>query len=775
MANEQKSSPSTDIGRNSVVDSARNYLGQFLGAVFQRMKPIDVKGKLPILDAEMAIDETAIYKRMRLVPYTPDKLVSRKKIEIYDTMMEDPEIESAINTLKTLRLATGYQIVSASESPVHNEHKEFVEYNLDNIEGSFNDDLREIMGGVEMGISLNEMVYYKIPAGRWAGKIGLRSIKSKNPKYFNIFTDDFDNIRADGIVNISSMDYGAHYPVDKFIVYSFNKRYENIWGTSRIRTLYALWFVKQVIIRSLGIYIEKYGHPFPVMKHPPLDLESKNKLLTVLRQIRTETGLLIPKELELELVSDKGTHSDIHLKAVDYIDKQIRKTILGQTLTAEEGKSGSYSLGQVHYDILMLYVQELGIDISHKAVNEQIIRRLIDYNFSNVDEYPEFEFKPMVERDLEKIIKTYYDGVANGSIKPIAEDENWLREQLGLPKRSELKAPAPAVVATPDTKSQADAQQKAIEQSFVEFQEKVFTGVPRKKFTKYEQCTDFAELKDAHESKVEKYKPRIALLVKDSVKEMIRQIQQKQIIETKNFDAIKSIVFPETGQIKTEFNSMLNDTYSQSMGQARREVIMKKQKAGKFADVTKFQYSIDMRKITPDEAIAYFDTKAFDMAGKIADDIKNQVKIIVTNSIKTGATLRDTVQAIQDKMAPYYDSGAVDPSEITGHRIETIIRTNVNESMNEGRKAFFENPELNDYVVAYEYSAILDDRVRPNHACMDGRVYSVTSPVWDTHTPPNGYNCRCVLIPISADEGFDESEMPPKSCAPDEGFTKPGM
>jgi hypothetical protein len=84
-------------------------------------------------------------------------------------MMEDAEIESAINTLKTLRLSSGWEIHSASDTAKDTELKEFVEWNLDNIEGSFDDDLREIMGGVEMGLSLNELVFYQIESGRWKG------------------------------------------------------------------------------------------------------------------------------------------------------------------------------------------------------------------------------------------------------------------------------------------------------------------------------------------------------------------------------------------------------------------------------------------------------------------------------------------------------------------------------------------------------------------------------------------------------------------------------
>lgn len=45
-----------------------------------------------------------------------------------------------------------------------------------------------------------------------------------------------------------------------------------------------------------------------------------------------------------------------------------------------------------------------------------------------------------------------------------------------------------------------------------------------------------------------------------------------------------------------------------------------------------------------------------------------------------------------------------------------------------------------------KYSTVGDDRVRPAHAALDGAVYPVNDPFWDTHTPPLGWRCRCILI-----------------------------
>lgn len=46
-----------------------------------------------------------------------------------------------------------------------------------------------------------------------------------------------------------------------------------------------------------------------------------------------------------------------------------------------------------------------------------------------------------------------------------------------------------------------------------------------------------------------------------------------------------------------------------------------------------------------------------------------------------------------------------------------------------------------------EYSTAQDDRVRPEHAALDGLTLPVDSPVWATIWPPVDWNCRCTIVP----------------------------
>lgn len=80
-------------------------------------------------------------------------------------------------------------------------------------------------------------------------------------------------------------------------------------------------------------------------------------------------------------------------------------------------------------------------------------------------------------------------------------------------------------------------------------------------------------------------------------------------------------------------------------------------------------------------------------------------------------------------------------------RLNTIHDTNLRTAYAAGHwDRIRENAATAPYV---QYSAVLDARTRPQHAAWHGKVLRWDDPWWQTHTPPNGWNCRCGAIQLS--------------------------
>lgn len=94
---------------------------------------------------------------------------------------------------------------------------------------------------------------------------------------------------------------------------------------------------------------------------------------------------------------------------------------------------------------------------------------------------------------------------------------------------------------------------------------------------------------------------------------------------------------------------------------------------------------------------------------------------------------------------------------LTRARLETVYRTNIMAALNEGHMRQALDPEVVDHVCLLQLHEIRDDRTRGapgtdnpgHHWQMDGFVERPDHPIWATIMPPNGYQCRAYISPLT--------------------------
>lgn len=83
----------------------------------------------------------------------------------------------------------------------------------------------------------------------------------------------------------------------------------------------------------------------------------------------------------------------------------------------------------------------------------------------------------------------------------------------------------------------------------------------------------------------------------------------------------------------------------------------------------------------------------------------------------------------------------------TPRRLNTIYRTNMQQAYSAARyQRYMGNLDNRPY---WQYSAVGDNRTRPAHQALNGKIYRYDDPFWATFYPPNGFNCRCTVIALS--------------------------
>lgn len=242
----------------------------------------------------------------------------------------------------------------------------------------------------------------------------------------------------------------------------------------------------------------------------------------------------------------------------------------------------------------------------------------------------------------------------------------------------------------------------------------------------------------------------------------------------------------DTGKIKGAFREMLERSWVTGLQQAMDET----------TKVSKKLYTSEARKIKfaslRDRSAAFFEANSFRMAGNLTDSMRAVIQRELLQAMKQGkrpevvaADIYDslirkgmtTLEAtLSEEERPHVRDlteelllDALPTANVPAY-LNTLARTNTFEALNEARYAEFTDPAVSDFVLALMYSAILDDRTTVICETLDGSIYTPDNPVWEMYRPPNHYNCRSLLVAVTALDAWDGMESDQPTVEPQEGF-----
>ena len=240
----------------------------------------------------------------------------------------------------------------------------------------------------------------------------------------------------------------------------------------------------------------------------------------------------------------------------------------------------------------------------------------------------------------------------------------------------------------------------------------------------------------------------------------------------------------DMGRLKSSCRSLLDRAWSLGQQHASAEIQKARGEATPQAQLTVKLASLR------NKAAAYFDTQSFRMAGDTADQTRRVIQQELQNGIKfstpvvdvrsniwdrltsKGLITRDAVRGVEtdDAVNNALDALWQDTEESAAAYLNTLVRTNTFEALNEARFAEFQDPDLKDFVVGLQYAAVMDSSTTEICSHLDDRIYNADNEVWDTYRPPNHFNCRSILMPITTLDDWDGAESPLPDVEPQEGF-----
>lgn len=737
--------------------------------------------------------------------YNPDLLLRKQGYQIYDRMCTDEQVQAVMKFKRDAILSRQWDLTFEADTTLSADGQtariDLVKQLIGKLKGSFTDSMTYLMRAQRHGFSITEKIYDFVLVQNKAYETCVE-LRPKPPYTFYFKTDAYGTVTEFG-----QRAGGTDRALDlrKFVHYVCNPDEDQHYGRSELRAAYRSWYMKDVLIKMQALWLERMAGGFLTVTvdkeaEPanPTDIAALN---AALGNVKNLSGLLLPRGYALTVTQAAGNGEGFST-AIEYHDLAIAKAALVPNLLGVSNtgsKTGSYSQAQTQ---LEAFFWTLNSDSNRleSTVQTQLIEDICQRNFAD-GQYPCFKYKPASEEFVKWVIGQWSTLVSGNVVVTTEADEAHLRAILNMPPRGPDDKP----LVTPAQKAAADAtaaggakpQATAItpgggnkepptgaNDSSEAYARK--HGVPRTctlaAFSRAAQRVAFSVIATRTEALASDASQSISGIVAKAVGRTLKDLPEMM----KNPAQVQDVVFdrPSMTKLKAACVDALGRGWDLGSRQANNEIEQARKTAGQH---TRRVFGA----LRGDSAAGFLDANGFRMAGNLADGARAIIQQQLLQAIKAGqrpeqaaaqiyARLiakgftdmqsvddqtddRDVKEALQSAVGATTEAGTL-------AYLNTLTRTNIFESLNEARFAAFTDPELNGFVEALEYSAILDDRTTEICQQLEGYTASSDSDEWDTYRPPNHYNCRSVLVPVTQVDGWDGDDDPDPTVEPQAGF-----
>ncbi len=169
------------------------------------------------------------------------------------------------------------------------------------------------------------------------------------------------------------------------------------------------------------------------------------------------------------------------------------------------------------------------------------------------------------------------------------------------------------------------------------------------------------------------------------------------------------------------------------------------------------QFEVDL-----DELQETYRSRALKVVNDTSRHVERELRAAIAEANRQGLTGRDAVKQVTER----FDALGLSPRN--SYSVENLVRTQTSLTFNAARWRADQDPTVRDVIWGYTYNTVGDDRVRDAHADLDGVTLPKDDPFWRRFWPPNGWSCRCQVIPLFAPP--DQQVRPPRDAEPDEDF-----
>lgn len=688
--------------------------------------------------------------------YNPNEVASKKGIRYFTKMARDDQVKAALALKRYAVMAGGWTVNSPEGEDADWEPTAFVTENFSELGSTLEGACDGVLSKFTYGFSFTEKVW-----GERNGMIWLEDMKTRHPYGIEFLQDAFGNI-LEIRQGFAGQGIGEPLPAEKFLLCVHDGQFSNPYGQSDLESAYRPWWIKENSYKWMAILLEKMGIPPIFISYDSNTIKGQvlADLKSIVTNLQAATNALLPRGATKDTIDFwapelAGNVAQAFAPAIRLLNEDIARAIL---LPAELGltpdtQAGSQARATVHFDVFMMII-ERERKYLETQLNRRVVRDLVDFNFAGLgNQRPYLQLLPMTDAKKVELFKIWSTMVKEGSVSKQVEDEKFLRTSLQMPamtnetvdrREQQLQAGNPALGAGPGMGNDSgvdDDEPKAPGQRT--------SGPDNGENPDPDTYASRRSPEEVARTDMERIERGLLADVRSTLsntRDVLIDAMRRQGTATTKF--AESIQLRKLGDVQSAIEEGLRGAFQAGAGALTYEV----------------RGTIQRNYLAPRAAVSYLKQKSVEISGVMRDDLTKKAKMLILDAVKNGEPLEVTIQKAREMFLPYLGAeDGVEDETVKPYRLETILRTNITDAYNQGRLSSIQDPDIRAFIVAVRYSSILDTRTTEVCQFLHGRLFQPSDPELLRLTPPNHFNCRSILIPIT-------KAMAKKNPIPADGF-----
>ena len=337
-----------------------------------------------------------------------DDSVLRKRgggrLDIYKEVLNDDEVKSAFTQRQDAVMSREWKVEPGGDKPIDAEAAEAMSELLKSV--GFDRVTKLMHFGVFYGYAVAELIYGIKDNLYW-----IDDIKVRDRRRFR-----FSPAGELRLLTQNNMHEGIACQAPYFWHYATGADHDDEpYGLGLAHWLYWPSFFKRNDIKFWLIFLEKFGMPTAVGKYSTgATPEQKRDLLSLTRAIQTDSGIIMPDGMTLELLQIARSGAGDYKAFYDSMNEAIRRVTVGQ-ITSSGGASSSIGGDESLQAAVLASIAKSDSDVMCESWNRGPGTWFTQMNFpgaavpqvSRIFDEPE-DLKSMSERDKNIIESTGY-------------------------------------------------------------------------------------------------------------------------------------------------------------------------------------------------------------------------------------------------------------------------------------------------------------------------------------------------------------------------------